>query len=180
MPPSGNGKRKLRKARDVTPAVRNPKDSCDSELNEAMQASLQQYKADTISDTEHGSAKRDIQAAVRRSKKEYKSNRRAQRKRDREMEVVLCTIHHFTQLKFPLQSKIKGFLTFEENKILEQIVFRLDPHVREMNKVWCYHAAAGDEWLKQDLLLWQHDGPQLQSASKSCMQIREQVEDQSE
>ena len=166
MPRSGNGKRKPRKARDVPPAVRNPKDTHDSELNEAMQASLQQYKADTVSDTEDGKAKRGIQAAIRRSKKEYKSNRRAQQKRDREMVVFVCTIDYFTQLKFPLQCEIKGFLTFEENKILEQIIFRLDPHVQETNKVWCYHAAAGDEWLKQDLLLWQHEyrsQPLLQS-----------------
>ena len=96
-----------------------------------------------------------------RSKKEYKSNRRAQQKRVLDIEVFLCIIYDFDKLKFPLRCKIEGFLSFEENKILKQIMFRLDPHAQQTNKIWCYHAAAGDEWLKQDLLLWQHeDGSQ--------------------
>ena len=146
-----SGKRKLRKARDVTTAVRNPEDSHVSELNAALQASLQQYKAET----EDGEEKTNIQTAIRMSKREYKSDRRAQQKRFLDMEACLCTIHHFSELKFHLKCKIQGFLSFEENKILKQIIFRLDPHVQETNTIWCYHAAAGDEWLKQDLLLWQ-------------------------
>ena len=112
-------------------------------------------------DTEDGEEQQHIRAALRMSKREYKSNRRAQHKRVLAMEAFVCTIHRFSQLRFHLKCKIEGFLSFEENKILKQIIFRLDPHVQETHTIWCYHAAAGDEWLKQDLLLWQHeDGSQ--------------------
>ncbi len=147
------GKRKLRKAREVTPAVQNPKESHDSELNAALQASLQQYKADTA----HEEEKTIIRDAIRKSKREYKSNIRAQRKQVLDMEVFVCTMYLFDELKFHLQCKIQEFLAFEENKILKQIIFRLDPPVQKTNKIFCHHAAAGNEWLERDLLRWQHE-----------------------